>query len=377
MKKALSLILAMILCVSLAVPAFAAERNYEILPEVAARIVFEATVEIPNSDGLQLSFTNVYDKVGGEYGELDYGLLFGYTADTMVTASKDLFLHEITSNYYLGGTIQVYHYYSYKSTNGTLVQTIPAGTAINIKDFRDERYDNNAEPGKITLVVPTKSDYDRQVYLYPADSIYNSEVACMIGVFPFSSLLIVTNTTEVPSDWAKAEIEEGIASGLIPAELQSNYVQSASRVNVAQLVVNLIEKATGKSVDAVIAEKDVKLGSFSDTTDKNVLACNALGIINGTGGGKFSPDGNLTRAQFAAIISRVAGVLGYTLDGYPEVRFSDVQEHWVKTELPFSVATGLFNGVGDNRFAPENSLPVEQLGVVAVRALKYFSANPA
>ncbi|MBQ7600478.1 MAG: S-layer homology domain-containing protein, partial [Clostridia bacterium] len=120
------------------------------------------------------------------------------------------------------------------------------------------------------------------------------------------------------SGWALAEVEAGIKEGLVPGNLQANYTSPVTRGAVAQMFVNLLEKAAGKSIDDIIAEKGLSINpvAFTDTTDKAVLAANALGIINGTGSGKFSPDGTLKRAQIAAIINRVARVMGIETDGF-------------------------------------------------------------
>jgi hypothetical protein len=184
--------------------------------------------------------------------------------------------------------------------------------------------------------------------------------------------------------WAWDELAEGIESGLIPRELQSGFTQPAPRAAVAQLLANMLQQATGKSMGDLLDEDENESGkpggpvgaAFSDTSDENVLAASALGLINGTGGGKFSPDGQLTRAQLAAIISRAAALLGYDLGGYPEAGFSDVQSHWARDELPFSVAAGIFKGTGENMFSPDLPLKLEELCVAASRAVRHFAARP-
>lgn len=176
---------------------------------------------------------------------------------------------------------------------------------------------------------------------------------------------------EKPSSWAKAEVDAAIVAGLVPENLQKNYQQSVSRGNVAQMFVNLIEKSTGKSIDTVMAEKGltVNASAFTDTSDKAVLAANALGIINGTGNGKFSPNETLTRAQIAAIINRVASVLGTDTDGYTH-SFIDVSGHWASSELGWPSSVGIINGVGNNKFDPDAHLTTEQAIAIAYRALQ-------
>ena len=100
-----------------------------------------------------------------------------------------------------------------------------------------------------------------------------------------------------------------------------------------------------------------------------MLAANALGILSGTGGGKFSPDGTLTRAQIAAVINRVAGVLGVDTAGYLH-SFTDVSGHWADKELGWPSGVGVINGVGGGKFNPDAELTTEQAIAITYRALQ-------
>ena len=347
----------------------------------ALKLIPEITVEIPRNE-MKLTFTNIYDHYT-EPGKMA-GYQFFYTPDSTVTSDKDIYLY--STDYTIESlsiTVTNYEYTIYKDDEATsLIDSYPAGTKFNISSLKsasDERVDINLSmnpEGPYYICF-----YPLRVLDGPSNDTYYDDGHEM---FPVSNIAVAkpsepapAASASVPSDWAKANIDEGIASGLILSELQTDYTGSVSRAKVAQLVVNLLEKATGKTADALISEKGTTLGSFNDTTDKNILAANTLGIISGTGEGNFSPDSQLTRAQLAAIISRIAKTLGYNVDGYPAVDFSDTEGHWVNNELPFSVAVGIFSGVGDNKFAPDTPLTVEQLGAVAVRTLKYFNENPA
>ena len=178
------------------------------------------------------------------------------------------------------------------------------------------------------------------------------------------------------SAWAEAEVSAAISSGLVPENLQQNYPYPVSRGNVAQMFVNLLEKSSGKTIEQIMAEKGVAIdtAAFVDTTDRAVLACNALGIINGIGNNQFSPDGTFTRSQIAAIINRAARVMGVETEGYTH-GFTDVKGHWVDSELGWPVHAGIINGVGDNRFDPDGKLTTEQAIAIAYRALQILKAS--
>jgi hypothetical protein len=121
-----------------------------------------------------------------------------------------------------------------------------------------------------------------------------------------------------------------------------------------------------------MAEKGVSIteGVFEDTTDRNVLAANALGIINGTSKTKFSPGGTLKRAQIAAIINRVARVLGIETEGFTH-EFNDITDNyaWADSELGWPVHAGIINGVGQGRFNPGGDLTTEQAILITYRGL--------
>ena len=139
---------------------------------------------------------------------------------------------------------------------------------------------------------------------------------------------------------------------------------------------SLTQKGSYKDIDAILFEKGVQINptAFTDTTDKNVLAANALGIINGVGNNRFDPNGTFTRAQIAAILNRTAEVLGVETDGYTHT-FTDVSGHWVSDSLGWPVHAGIINGVGDNRFDPDGVLTTEQSIVMAQRALEALSIS--
>ena len=182
---------------------------------------------------------------------------------------------------------------------------------------------------------------------------------------------VIRAVYDEPSPWAEEEVRAAIDAGLVPEDLQDNYVGEVSRGEVAEMFIRLIEKSAGKDIDAVMAEKGVEIDpdAFKDTTDENVLAANALGIINGVGDDLFDPAGTLTRAQIAAILNRVAVVMGVDTAGYTH-SFTDVSGHWVDSELGWPVHAGIILGIGDDLFDPEGLLTTEQAIVITHRALE-------
>ena len=140
------------------------------------------------------------------------------------------------------------------------------------------------------------------------------------------------------------------------------------------MFVNLIELASGMSIDDFLAEKGVEINenAFIDTTCRYVLAANALGIIRGVGGDRFDPDGTFRREQIAAIISRTARALGIDTAGYTHP-FTDVHAEWLDIELGWPVNYGIIRGVSADRFDPSGPLSTEAAIAIAYRALPHLS----
>ncbi|QTH41933.1 S-layer homology domain-containing protein [Cohnella sp. LGH] len=89
-------------------------------------------------------------------------------------------------------------------------------------------------------------------------------------------------------------------------------------------------------------------------------------IINGTGEGRFSPNRDITRAEFAAIIVRALGLK-------PEsgtASFTDVRTvDWYNHEVATAHAYGLIQGFEDGSFRPSERITREQAMVILSKAM--------
>ena len=182
-----------------------------------------------------------------------------------------------------------------------------------------------------------------------------------------------------PSSWAENEVQLALDAGLLTLELRSGYKKPITRGAVSGMLVNLIEKASGKSIDRILTEKGIYVpdeSMFSDTKDKNVIYAYALGIIKGVGNDEFKPQGTLTRAQIAALICRVANLLGVETEGYTHT-FEDItgNNKWVDSELGWPSSVGIIKGVSSSRFNPGGDLTKEQAILIAYRALEVLQTE--
>ncbi len=77
----------------------------------------------------------------------------------------------------------------------------------------------------------------------------------------------------------------------------------------------------------------------------------ALGILNGKDGDVFAPNSDITRGEFAAIVSRFA-------EKSAEVAhdFDDVDGHWAESDIYKAAAFGWIKGYEDNTFRPDTEI---------------------
>lgn len=123
---------------------------------------------------------------------------------------------------------------------------------------------------------------------------------------------------------------------------------------------------------------EAKAASFSDITDsetaQNVEVLRMLGVFDGTGEGRFEPEGNLTRAQFckmAVVMLGQKGAVGqhetYTI--FPDVRAS----HWAAGYVNLAVRgeQKILAGYPDGSFHPDENITFGQTVTILMRMLGY------
>lgn len=89
-------------------------------------------------------------------------------------------------------------------------------------------------------------------------------------------------------------------------------------------------------------------------------------VIDGTGNGMFSPDRDITRAEFAATIVRGLGLkLENEATPFSDVRASD----WYSSAIHTAYENKLINGFEDGTFRPDDKITREQAMVIIAKAM--------
>ena len=97
----------------------------------------------------------------------------------------------------------------------------------------------------------------------------------------------------------------------------------------------------------------------------------ARGILNGMGDNLFIPDGNLTRAQFLAMLAK--SLFSVDLDSAEPAPFEDVAAgDWFYKYVNWGYENGIVNGMSDTEFAPDANITREQMTVMLCKFARYL-----
>ncbi len=102
-----------------------------------------------------------------------------------------------------------------------------------------------------------------------------------------------------------------------------------------------------------------------------VTTLNALGIMIGDDQGNFNPEASITRAETAAVVTRMKA-MGEAASAAGGTKFADVAaDHWAAGYINLAEQSGIINGYGDGNFGPEDEVTYEQVIKMIVAALGY------
>ena len=117
--------------------------------------------------------------------------------------------------------------------------------------------------------------------------------------------------------------------------------------------------------------------TFSDVKNHaNKAAIEALasrGIINGMGKGTFMPNKTMTRAEFAAIVTRALGLAAKDTKVFSDVPSSK----WYAGYIGTANSSGIVNGVGSGKFNPDGTITRQEAAAMVARAAKLCGLDTA
>ncbi|AVM68451.1 hypothetical protein C3V36_03820 [Lachnospiraceae bacterium oral taxon 500] len=180
------------------------------------------------------------------------------------------------------------------------------------------------------------------------------------------------NDGKTPSPWAEEAVSKGIELNLVPPCLQKNYQSNITREEYCELAIQFVRKIL-EHKPHLLQKLDEDPGKVFDDTDNYAVGhAYKLGIVAGVGNNKFEPARGISRQEAAKLMLNFnTEMLGLNRDGEvtPFADEADIAD-WAKAGVDFVVKSGLMKGVGDNKFAPQNSYTREQSIITMVRLYK-------
>jgi hypothetical protein len=180
---------------------------------------------------------------------------------------------------------------------------------------------------------------------------------------------------DIQGHWAQEDIEFLASIGIINGKTSSLFVPDASitRAEFIALVVRELEYFNIEGTDQT-SFNDLEAGAWYV---EEVQYAAQLGLVKGTGDGKFNPNSNITREQIATFLGRT-----YTLVTGEEVSVNAEQilsnytdqntiSDWAKNDVAFLVESGVINGVSPDKIGPSANATRAQTAVMLSRFFYY------
>ena len=198
-------------------------------------------------------------------------------------------------------------------------------------------------------------------------SILNYRAALENGIV-YNSL---KNKAASPSEWAKDETDKAISKGFVPESLLETPKADITREDFVHMAVLFVAYNLGyeygKFADLVNSRTD-EVG-FADSDNPYVLLAARIGITEGTGEGKFMPQGKITREQAATMLARTYMAYRANADLAQTIQYSDKDSisPWAQDGVRFCDYYGVMKGYETGAFGPKDNYTVEQSIVTFVR----------
>jgi hypothetical protein len=168
------------------------------------------------------------------------------------------------------------------------------------------------------------------------------------------------------SSWASDRVNSYYLRGLLPAAFCEKYQETITRAELAELLCDLFAKETDLSgLDSAASFTDISDSDYADA----INICVGLGLFEGTGGGKFSPDRLLTREQAAKILVKAMEKLTGEELAPSKLSYADAAKisKWAASYVSEATDAGILRGASQNRFNPSAGMTREQIYVILDR----------
>lgn len=237
------------------------------------------------------------------------------------------------------------------------------GSGIQIGTYGDSNF---------ICYMPSAADTQNLTYLM--SEFYDSDDADGVYVGTLYNVAAEYDFLKLPAaDWAKTTVSEAARKSLVPYGFTNKYDKNITREEMAVLIENFIV-VTGNyaNMDEYMRASGTTYleGSFADCIgrDSAIDCLYALGILSGTDGINFNPDGTITRQEAAAIMARAAKLFMYVGTDYSKKTADWGQvDSWASFYVRWCIDKGLYVLDDAEKVYPKSNMTVEQAITVLSR----------
>ena len=268
---------------------------------------------------------------------------------------------------------------SIQSSQGAYQQDIPADYFEN----KDKLLDVVTPIATVTMPDNMFTETPNQQVSLSVDEISKDglpeEARDIIGDKPVIDIYLTVGNKRI--EWSNHNVEVKIVIPYEPTEEELNNVDKIIAVyiddegNITPVALSSYDSKAGGVVLKVNHFSNYAVqyigSSFNDLRGykwaaEAIEALSARDIIKGTSKVEFSPQSNITRADFAVLISRF-----FELDGEIAENFSDVKPGaYYYDAVGIAAKNGILTGKGNNLFCPSEPVSRQDMMVIIKRALE-------
>ena len=247
---------------------------------------------------------------------------------------------------------------SYRAGEGGVPDVSPAApSGESTKHFKTDRIPLIPGTYYIAVIPYSQTEFSNEEYVLKV----LDEIGQDIDTYKYQY--------DKPSDWAEYEVGFAHAYGLVPDDYMQNFTSFITREEFCTLIIKFLEACGKKPVAEILTDLDktIDYGAFTDTGNINILSANALGIVNGRGGGIFDPIGSITREEAATMLMRLGHLTSISPNIQPLV-FNDALKFHDWSADAVTYVSGcidkrnnrVMNGYPDGEFHPADTYSREQ-----------------
>lgn len=203
---------------------------------------------------------------------------------------------------------------------------------------------------RLYIVSPVSSEWSKgTIYLDKLQSIYNTDY--IESLYEDVAL----------SNWAYSAIETLNEKNLILGYPNGTYKpsQQITRAEAAVIITRYLNLKATKTT----AYDDVAKEFYAYSA---IQAVAEAGIITGREVGKFSPNDSLTRAEMSTIIKRTFKLTGSTSSTFPDVPST----HWAYDAIQTLLAKGYVSGYTNGTFLPNKQITRAEFASILSKAIQ-------